>query len=162
MYKTIAICTAKPHWDGCSSCDLNNTDRGQMCFSVCMAHCCKKVNVPVMDTSYTNKYRLDSMPHAQCHVEITVTPTGFISVLLVSYETPVVQLTSNGKMQRLWFGMTPTTARHINHFINEFLGCSHYYRFKELTYENRFLDVNCRDVIINACGYIRSGRKWNN
>ena len=79
------------------------------------------------------KYRLLSMPHAQCHVYIKRFDDGSVSVELISYETSVCIVNYNpvNGAELLCSGTySVTTARHINSFTNEFCGDSKYHECK--------------------------------
>lgn len=39
---------------------------------------------------------------------------------LISYNTAVLRLTASGKLERLWYGYSATTMRHINSFLKTF------------------------------------------
>ena len=39
---------------------------------------------------------------------------------LISYTTPVLRLTADGKLEKLWHGYSATTMRHINSFCDTF------------------------------------------
>ena len=77
-----------------------------------------------------DRYRLDTMPHAQCHVCICRDKYGCVHEIdLISYETLVCVLTRDiGNMFNLWCTGTysPTTRRHINRFTTEFCGQNYY------------------------------------
>ena len=79
------------------------------------------------------KYRLHSMPAAQCHIEIDE-DTRMMVVNLVSYATWVlsVRLDKETSDFGVWTSGTysVTTARHINRFTTEFLGTNHYFSVK--------------------------------
>ena len=76
-------------------------------------------------------YRMHSMPYAQCHVNIVHDEDG-AEVELVSYNTSVCIIRENDNGITLYCSGTysNTTARHINRFTTEFLGCSHYHECK--------------------------------
>lgn len=100
----------------------------------------------------TRKYRLKSMPRAQCHVEIvecfnldpsdlvsgTLTPDSVV-VTLVSYNTRVLSIVldyvSAPRSVALFATGTysNTTARHINRFTTEFFGCNLYHNVKVMS-----------------------------
>lgn len=159
MHKYVTVCTCRPHWNGCKWCDEHNTKPGQLCKCSIEGKCQGAVKMVVCDSPFTRKYRLRSMPRAQCHVEITVTPTGFVTVTLVSYLTPVLQLTSDGTVTRLWFGMTATTSRHVNRFTTEFLGYNAYHDVKKLTADIPSYEVGCRQILYKACEYLTMERE---
>ena len=39
---------------------------------------------------------------------------------LISYTTPVLKLSADGKLEKLWHGYSATTMRHINSFCDTF------------------------------------------
>ena len=78
------------------------------------------------------RYRMHSMPHAQCHIRIERLKDS-VSVELVSYNTSVCRIEEDGNDLTLYCSGTysQTTAKHINRFTAEFLGRSHYHECKE-------------------------------
>lgn len=81
-------------------------------------------------------YCLHSMPHAQCHVELSVDDSGLVkSVTLVSYSTKILTLNYTDKV---WCTVnypvdcSMTTARHVNRFTSEFLGRNLYQELKRM------------------------------
>ena len=40
--------------------------------------------------------------------------------VLYSYGTPIVRLTAKGKLEKIWYGYSATTMRHINSFLDTF------------------------------------------
>lgn len=88
-----------------------------------------------------DKYRLHSMPAAQCHIEIDE-DTRMMVVNLVSYDTWVLSVRLNKETSDfgVWTSGTysATTSRHINRFTTEFLGTNHYYSVKSASACNSF------------------------
>ena len=94
-------------------------------------------------------YRLMSMPHAQCYVEIfkqwdnpeetdTNSAPHHVFITLVSYDTRVcsIVIEPHGKprMAVLASGTySTTTARHINRFTQEFFGVNLYNTIRDVT-----------------------------
>lgn len=78
------------------------------------------------------RYRLHSMPHAQCHIRIERSKDS-VSVELISYNTSVcfIELDENDLILYCSGTYSPTTAKHINRFTTEFLGRSHYFECKD-------------------------------
>ena len=85
------------------------------------------------------RYRLHSMPHAQCHIRIERSKDS-VSVELISYNTSVcyIELDENDLILYCSGTYSSTTARHINRFTAEFLGRSHYF--------------DCKDALLNYKG----------
>lgn len=158
MYKFVTVCTCRPNWNGCKWCDEHNTKPGQLCTSNHGSLCDGAIEIPVGEVTFTRIYRLRSMPRAQAYVEITVSPEGFVIVTLVSYVTPVLQLTSDGTVTRLWFGRTATTSRHINRFTTEFLGYNAYHDVKNLTEDIPSYEVKCRQILYKTSEYLTMER----
>lgn len=77
------------------------------------------------------RYRLHSMPHAQCHIRIERSKDS-VSVELISYNTSVcfIELDENDLILYCSGTYSSTTARHINRFTAEFLGKSYYFACK--------------------------------
>lgn len=89
----------------------------------------------------TGKYRLHSMPAAQCHIEISEDVSHLV-VNLISYDTWVLSVRLNkytGEFS-VWTSGTysVTTSRHINRFTTEFLGTNHYFSVKSASACNSF------------------------
>lgn len=81
----------------------------------------------------SNRYRLESMPRAQCHVSIQRRSLKDVEACLISYETLVLvaQGTPDGGVRLLCSGTySTTTARHINRFTKEFFGRNLYHSCK--------------------------------
>ena len=94
----------------------------------------------------TRKYRLNSMPGANCHVVFEHdSDCDHVTITLVSWDEPVVRLflsrTGNRASAELWargtygipYGKRPyssSTSRHINRFTTEFCGASMYHIIK--------------------------------
>ena len=83
------------------------------------------------------KYRLKSMPHAQCHVSFCTDKNGFIEVVkLISYSTHVASFQFDQCTQKWEYVVFSkwgnTTAKHINKFIEEFSGIIRIYRAANL------------------------------
>ena len=79
------------------------------------------------------KFRLKSMPHAQCHVVFSVNEYDVVDeVKLVSYATHVASIqfdTTSEKWERVLFSKWGnTTAKHINKFFEEFTGLACIYK----------------------------------
>lgn len=83
----------------------------------------------------TNRYRLESMPKAQCHVTIQRRSINDFEARLISYSTVVlVAHYTNDALELLCSGTySPTTARHINRFTTQFFGKNLYYPCKKVT-----------------------------
>lgn len=88
------------------------------------------------------KFRLHSMPSAQCHIRIEHDADG-TTVELVSYKTSVCIIRDDEFGLNLYCSglYTRTTARHINRFTAEFLQRSHYF--------------DCKDALIKDVGSAR-------
>ena len=89
----------------------------------------------------SNRYRLESMKNAQCHVTINRRSMKDVEARLISYSTIVLvaQGTPEGGVRLLCSGTySPTTARHINRFTKEFFGSNLYHACKEATRQNDF------------------------
>lgn len=84
-----------------------------------------------------NRYRLHSMPSAQCYVTIQHdSDSNRIIIELTSYDTLVVCaiLDSDSSLRLLCSGTySTTTARHINRFTTEFFGENLYSDCKRVT-----------------------------
>lgn len=100
----------------------------------------------------TRKYRLNSMPRAQCYVEIvecfnlgpddfdtdTLAPDSVV-VTLVSYDTRVLSIVHDYVSAPRSVALFATgtysniTARHINRFTTEFFGRNLYRNVKEMS-----------------------------
>lgn len=81
----------------------------------------------------SNRYRLESMQHAQCHVTIQRRSLKDVEARLISYSTVVLvaQGTSEGGVRLMCSGTySVTTARHINRFTTEFFGKNLYHECK--------------------------------
>ena len=78
------------------------------------------------------RYRLHSMPHAQCHIRIERSKNS-VSVELISYNTSVcfIELDENDLILYCSGTYSNTTARHINRFTREFLKRSYYFECKD-------------------------------
>ena len=84
----------------------------------------------------SNRFRLESMQHAQCHVTIQRRSLNDVEARLISYSTVVLvaQGTPEGGVRLMCSGTySVTTARHINRFTTEFFGNSLYYACKRAT-----------------------------
>ena len=83
----------------------------------------------------TNRYRLEPMPKAQCHVTIQRRSINDFEARLISYSTVVlVAHYTNDALELLCSGTySVTTARHINRFTTQFFGKNLYYPCKEAT-----------------------------
>ena len=75
------------------------------------------------------KYRLHSMPSAQCHIIIQHDTTKTV-VELISYDTSVLRAVYENDSFQLYCSGTysHTTARHINRFTTEFFGDNLYHQ----------------------------------
>lgn len=161
MRDYMVLCTAKAHFDGCAMCDELNPVRGLPChFCDKDSHCCKMVVLKTGRMPIDKDYKLESMPYAKCHVNIKSTVGGLLTITLISYATPVVSITTTGTVRRLWFSMTPTTARHINRFTREFTGCNMYHEIKALNDEMENYEVSAITVIDRLRWYLSNGRKY--
>lgn len=124
----------------------------------------------------TFRYRLASMPYAQCRVEIEQGEHGPERIRLVSYETNVVEISLHkiGMSNRQFCAtvycspgngswsyncsdrtFSPTTARHINRFTQEF--------FNENLYQDVRKSAESGTTIrlgFEFDGAIRSQAKW--
>lgn len=78
------------------------------------------------------RFRLHSMPSAQCHIRIEHDASGS-TVELVSYNTSVCIIRDDEFGLNLYCSGTysNTTARHINRFTAEFLQRSYYFECKD-------------------------------
>ena len=84
----------------------------------------------------SNRFRLESMQHAQCHVTIQRRSLKDVEARLISYSTVVLvaQGTPEGGVRLMCSGTySVTTARHINRFTTEFFGSNLYYECKRAT-----------------------------
>lgn len=88
------------------------------------------------------KYRLHSMPSAQCHVVIQHDGKKTV-VELISYSTYVLRIVEeNDTITLLCSGTySNTTARHINRFTNEFFGKSLYFECKDSLKSENFVKL---------------------
>lgn len=88
------------------------------------------------------KYRLHSMPSAQCHVVIQHDDEKTV-VELVSYSTYVLRIVEEkDTITLLCSGVySTTTARHINRFTREFFGTSLYYDCKDSLKGEKFVKL---------------------
>lgn len=75
-------------------------------------------------TKLNERYRLHSMPSAQCHIHIVSDDEKGTTVDLISYETLVCSASLFlGELSLYCTGTySTTTARHINRFTTEFFG----------------------------------------
>lgn len=82
---------------------------------------------------YCERFRLHSMPYAQCHIRIFQNEHDYLEVQLISYETLVCKaILTYGELSLQCTGTySTTTARHINRFTNEFFGRNLYYLCKK-------------------------------
>lgn len=83
----------------------------------------------------SNRFRLESMQHAQCHITIQRRDINEFEVRLISYRTVVLVAhhTADG-VELLCSGTySATTARHINRFTKEFFDSNLYYACKLAT-----------------------------
>lgn len=80
----------------------------------------------------SNRYRLESMQHAECHVTIQRRDLNDFEARLISYQTVVlVAHHTNDGVELLCSGTyCVTTARHINRFTTEFFGKNLYHGCK--------------------------------
>lgn len=135
------------------------------------------------------RFRLDSMPNAQCHVIIEYSEQGINRIGLVSYETNVIEisiLNSERAKERFHFAglvhcypgngswsynccdwvYSPTTARHINRFTREFFGESLYYQVKHCAERdahgvaNAFPLYDTARIVERAKWYLENGKKY--
>lgn len=83
----------------------------------------------------SNRFRLESMPKAQCHVTIQRRSINDFEARLISYDTVVlVARHTNDGVELLCSGTySPTTGRHINRFTTEFFGRNLYHPCKQST-----------------------------
>lgn len=134
----------------------------------------------------TKRFRLDSMPSAQCHIEITMDGERINSISLISYETFVVgiQILDRSKMPETnpYYAMavaqpgngsysynccdwtySPTTARRINRFSREFFGENKYYQIKHIAEKDKPLYIyqdEGQNIIARAKWYLENGKKY--
>lgn len=135
------------------------------------------------------RFRLDSMPNAQCHVVIEYSECGINQIRLVSYETNVIEisiLNSERAKERFNFAgivhcspgngswsynccdwtYSPTTARHINRFTKEFLGENMYQAVKHCAERDAqggadgFPLYDVSRVIRMAEWYLENGKRY--
>lgn len=159
MCDYMVLCTAKAHGDGCSICDQFNPARGMPCYSDGHVRCCKAVSLPIKGIPFERNYKLESMPYANCHVNVKLEQSGVIVITLVSYTTPVISVTTTGTVRRLWFSMSTTTARHINRFTKEFTGRNMYHEIKVLHDESESCEVSPTVVIDKVKWYLCQGKR---
>lgn len=135
------------------------------------------------------RFRLDSMPSAQCHVEIEHSEQGINRIKLISYETNVVEIViinSESLREKYKFAgvvycspgngswsyncsdrtYSPTTARHINRFTNEFFGENMYHQVKRCAEnylpgtKNCFTISNTDRIVARAKWYLENGKGY--
>ena len=135
------------------------------------------------------RFRLDSTPHAQCHVEIEHSEQGINRISLISYETNVVEIViinneslrekykfagvvycspGNGSYSYNCCDRTysPTTARHINRFTREFFGKDMYQRVKQCAEnylpgtEKCFVVYDSDRIVSRAKWYLENGKRF--
>lgn len=111
------------------------------------------------------KYHLQSMPAAQCHVELSFDDSGlFKSVSLVSYSTKILTLDYTTD---IWCTVnysvdcSKTTARHVNRFTTEFFGRNLYHELKKLASGSS----KCYEGVFYTCmaqvqWYGNNGKRW--
>lgn len=136
------------------------------------------------------RFRLDSMPNAQCHVSIEYSEQGINCIKLVSYETNVVEIViiNNESLREKYkfagvvycspgngsdsyncsdWTYSPTTARHINRFTREFFGENMYYQVKHCTEnylpgtEKCFVVYSAERIVARAKWYLENGKRYN-
>lgn len=133
-----------------------------------------------------NRYRLASMPSAQCHIEITMVGERINSISLISYETFVVgvQILDRSKMPETnpYYALvvaqpgngsdsynccdwtySPTTARHINRFSREFFGENKYHQIKHIAGKYKLIYIyqdEWQNIIARAKWYIENGKRY--
>lgn len=111
------------------------------------------------------KYHLQSMPAAQCHVELSFDDVGlFKSVSLVSYSTNILTLDYTTD---IWCTInypvccSKTTARHVNRFTTEFFGRNLYHELKKRASGSSM----CYEGVFYTCmaqvqWYVNNGKRW--
>ena len=110
------------------------------------------------------KYHLQSMPAAQCHVELSFDDSGlFKSVSLVSYSTKILTLDYTVYIRctvNYPVDCSRTTARHVNRFTTEFFGCNLYHELKKLAPGSS----ECYDAFYTCMAqvqwYVNNGKRW--
>lgn len=97
-----------------------------------------------MSETYSQRFRMHTMPKAQCHVHIFMCDDG-IQVDLISYSTLVCRARLIGsKLTLECTGVyTRTTSRHINRFTTEFFGKNLYYTCKGI--------ADSGDAMVSTC-----------
>ena len=100
-----------------------------------------------------NRYRLQSMQSAQCHVVIATDEHDcVVSASLVSYQTTVCKIYYSGAFVRMecYGTYSNTTARHINRFTTEFCGENMYHECKRHV-KNGFIQLTVNQTTHFLC-----------
>lgn len=135
------------------------------------------------------RFRLDSMPSAQCHIAIEYSEQGINRIQLISYETNVLEIViinNENLKERFKFAgvaycspgngswsynccdwtFSPTTARHINRFTQEFFGENMYQQVKHCAEkylpgtEKCFPVSNTERIVARAKWYLENGKGY--
>lgn len=117
----------------------------------------------------TKMYKLNSMPFAQCHVEIERDDktNNLVRISLVSYRSEVIRIYPDdgclfkAELVKCAVDYSSTTARHVNRFTTEFFGKNLYFEFKKFDFEHPVplvMDEYFR-AIVNALQYYENNGK---
>jgi len=113
------------------------------------------------------RYRLATMPHAQCHISIDWNEYNEIEKInLISYSTLVISIYRDKALDKYKMKCTgiysSTTARHINRFTTEFLGKNQYYLCKSIINSEDYTLSTFEELHVNdTCyKYYYNGKKY--
>lgn len=124
-------------------------------------------------TFHAISYRLASMPHAQCHVNIVKIDRDVYEpiyiIYLKSYTTIVAgYVLDNDYIYQFCTGTySATTAKHISKFASEFYPPFDYYSFKYLANHDSQVKIHCdftamHCIISQAERYMNGNATWKN
>lgn len=101
-----------------------------------------------MSETYSQRFRMHTMPKAQCHVHILICEDG-MQVDLISYSTLVcrARLIDDRLTLECTGTYSVTTSRHINRFTTELFGRSLYFECKKSTEKDFAYVTNDPDEI---------------